>query len=167
MLGEVAGGRLHLAAHAVVSLRGGAAHYVSHDVAASAQRCEHRLTDFMDGFPEVAFRNAMQLEPLPRGDAQRSIGNRSHRSSVPSNWPAVKRPPGIFRTHHEHVPLAHSRHARFASVAVVLLVGAVKLQQRHIVGGEFVRLAKQSSRIVPRKNWLDSLINSCFDRFGF
>jgi hypothetical protein len=74
MFGQVAGGRLHLASHAVVSLWRGAAHYVSHDVAASAQRCEHRLADFMDDLPEIAFRNAMQLEPLPRGDAQRSIG---------------------------------------------------------------------------------------------
>jgi hypothetical protein len=85
----------------------------------------------------------VELKSLPRGDAQRSIGKPVAQVERAEQLAGRQTAAGNLQTHHEHVPLARSRLAPFASVAVVLLVGAVKLQQRHIVGGKFVRIARQ------------------------
>ena len=75
MGGQAIGQILQLAADRIVLVGGRAAHHVALDVAAGRQRGELHLVDAADRLLQVVLQNAVQLQPLPAGDAQRGVAD--------------------------------------------------------------------------------------------
>ena len=125
---------LQLAADRVVFVGGRAAHHVALDVAAGGQRGELDLVDAADRLLQVVFQNAVQLQPLTAGDAQRGVADFVAQIQFGQKLIARQFAAGNPGADHERigfgrlsfVPLDPSGGAR---VAVVLLVGAVVFQE--------------------------------------
>ncbi len=125
--------RAYRAVHLVVETihkRLRAAHDVALDVAAAAQRREKGVVDGADRFLDVALEDSVELEVLPRGDSQRPVG--------PLAADLVVRDIGVRRydaaryagPDHQLVVLVKPLRPRLlATVAIVLLVDAVELEQ--------------------------------------
>ena len=84
----------------------------------------------MVGF-RFALQDAVELDALPRREAQRAVARTCRQmSSIARYWSAVSFPPGILQPDHEHVRLADAGLvAVLAGVAVFLLVAAVELDE--------------------------------------
>ncbi len=75
LLHQLAGELVHLFVHRVAVVRAGRAHDVSLHVAARGQRRELHFVDAADGLLEVLLQHAVQLQALPRGDAERGVAD--------------------------------------------------------------------------------------------
>ena len=120
-----------------VAQRSGAAHHVPLHVAAGGDGREQRVVDAGDGGLEVTLEHAVELEALPRGDAQGAVGMLV---GEPLEREILLAGHGTGRDRHpdhEGVRLLQPRRfQRPPGVAVVLLVGAVELEQRDVVVAE-------------------------------
>ena len=75
LLHQLAGQLEHLLVHRVAVVRAGRAHDVALHVAAGGQRRELHFVDAADRLLEVLLQHAVQLQALPRGDAQRGVAD--------------------------------------------------------------------------------------------
>ena len=143
MRGQPIGQRLHLVVHRIVSMRRRAAHDVALDVAAGGQRRKLHLVDAADRFFQVALQHAVQLQALPRGDAQRGVADLVAQIELGQQLVAGQLAAGNLGADHEAVDFVAACTAAFgaaagAGVAIVLLIGAVMLQQLGAVLAEMV-----------------------------
>ena len=120
--------------------RGRGEHIAVH-VAARGERGEQRFVDGLDDRAQVGLEDAVELDGLARGDA--------HRVIAVAGRQIVEHAPLIGR-HHAAGNAAADHHdvflAGLAQVAVILLVGAVKLQELVVVLGKMI-----GARVVQRR----------------
>ena len=107
-----------------------AAHDVAVHVAAGRQRAQQHAVDGGDGLAELPLGHAVELKRLPRGQSQRAVGvlpgQVVQRQPLRGGDDAARHPD----THHELVGrLEPLPRPLLAKVAIVLLIGAVKLEQ--------------------------------------
>ena len=121
-----------------------AAHDVALDVATSAQRRQQRLVDAADRLFDVALEDPVQLEILPGGDAQSSVGPPAADLVVGDVCVSRNHATGNPSPNHQLVVLVQAFRPRFlAAVAVVLLIDAVKFEQRFGCVAEHRRVFEQ------------------------
>ena len=125
-------------------VRSGASHDVAFDIAAGAQRAQQTGVDPRNGFLQIAFQDAMKLNPLARRETKGAVGISAgqlvHGEILLGGEPAA----GNFATHHEHVVLAHAvLLAVLAGVAILLLVGAVEFEQLLVGFAKVIRVRCQ------------------------
>jgi len=120
--------------------RGRCEHVAVH-VAARGERGEQRLVDALDHRAQAGFQYAMKLDGLARGNTQRIV-------AILGRQPVEHAP--LIGRHHATGDAAADHHdvflAGLAQVAVILLVGAVKLQELVFVLGKMVGV-----RVVQRR----------------
>ena len=133
LLHELAGQLEHLLVHGVAVVRAGRAHDVSLHVAARGQRRELHFVDSADRLLEIRLQHAVQLQALPRGDAERGVADFVAQIELGQQLIAGEPAAGDGGADHEAVELGLGGGAVAAgfgaALAVVLLVGAVVLEQ--------------------------------------
>ena len=132
LLHELAGQLEHLLVHRVAVVRARRAHDVALHVAAGGQRGELHFVDPPDGVLEILLQHAVQLQALPRRDAQRGVADLVAQIELGQQLVAGEPAAGDGGADHEAVELGLGRavDAGFgAALAVVLLVRAVMLEQ--------------------------------------
>jgi hypothetical protein len=141
--GKAIGNRLGKALHLLVDgvgVRRGRRHHVALHVAAGAERRQQTFVDGGNGMFEVGLQHAMQLNALPRRDAQRAVGvglgNAIEREILVRRDPAS----GNSAADHEDIRLARTVAAPVvAGIAVVLLIAAMKFDELFVLVVEAVR----------------------------
>ena len=150
-----------------MAVRSGAGHDVAFHVAARPERGQQTAVDARDGRLEVALENAVELNALAGGEAQRAV--RVLASKIVQRQILVRQDAaaGNLASDHEHVVLAQSLGpARLAGVAVLLLIGAVELEQALVLVVEFGSVLLQFLGDVAAQARLFSLTTSVPDRLG-
>jgi len=102
-------------------------------VAAGGKGGGERFVDRLDQVADALLRDAVELERLARGDAQRAVGEAAGELIVHEVLRGGDDAAGLARAHHDGVFLA-----RLALVAVILLVDAVELDELFVVPAETV-----------------------------
>ena len=126
-------------------------------VAAGRERGEQRLVDALDHRAQIGFHDAVKLDALARGDAQRVVA--VSRGEIVEHAPLLRR-------HHAAGNAAADHHdvflAGLAQVAVVLLIAAVKFQELVVVLAKNGRRSASASvaAMVPASVGIASLISS-------
>ena len=162
MGGQPIGQILHLGVDRIVVVRRGAAHHVAVDVAASAGRGKFDFVDSADGLLQISLRHAVQLQSLAAGDSQRAcrqlIAQIEFRQQLVGRQFSARN----FRPDHENVlPGAFATFFVNSLFAIVLLIGAVKLQQGRVV---FVELVAALAQLVGNGAAQEMAVR--LDRFG-
>ena len=123
--------------HAVTVVGARCAHHVSLHIAAGGECCELDIVNSPDGLLEVLLQHAVELQALAGGDAERRVADFVAQVELGQQLIAGDAAAGDGCTDHETVELGLAACAIAASfgaaLAVVLLVGAVMLQQVRIV----------------------------------
>ena len=115
-------------------MRRGAAHDVALHVAAGRQRRKLNLVDAVDRLPQVVLQHAVQLQALAGGDPQRGVAHLVAQVELGQQLLAGQLAAGNLGADHERVGLGRLALAALDAaggprVAIVLLIGAVVLQQ--------------------------------------
>src|SRR5262249_22268915 len=111
------------------------------DIAARSERGEQAIVDAADGALEVAHQYAVELDALPRGEAERAVGVLAGQFVDGQVLLTGDLPAGDLAADHEHVRLAGPLFAAcFSRVAVLLLVGPVELQEAFVGVAEMIDL---------------------------
>src|SRR5579885_1817816 len=103
----------------------------------------------MDGGMHVSFQDAMQLEALARGNAQRTIPIAFGKLILYQVLLGREHAAGNTRTYHELVGFILAGLARVAEVAVFLLVNAVELDELYLRFGETWAILSQFFSYLP------------------
>ncbi len=104
------------------------------------------MVDAANRLPQVLFHHAVQLQPLPRGDPQRSVAVVLAQIQLGEELVGGHFSAGDAGADHEHVRLALAGSVGvlvLAMVLVVLLIGAVVLEQLGVVFDEVVGVFPQ------------------------
>jgi hypothetical protein len=111
-------------------------HHVAVDIAARAERRTELRVDRRDDRPEIGFAHAVQLQAAAGRDADAAVTVRVRQAIDAQVKCARQEASRILRSNHERVVAAAQTlfAPRFAGVAIVLLIHAVKLEQ----GNRFV-----------------------------
>ena len=132
LLHQLAGQRVHLLVDRIAVVRAGRAHDVALHVAAGGQRGKLHFVDPPDGLLEILFQDAVELQALPGGDAQRGVADFVAEIELGQQLVAGDPAAGDGGADHEAVELGLGRaiDAGFgAALAVVLLIRAVMLEK--------------------------------------
>ena len=139
VVSQLAGDLLQPGVYRVAPDRSRAAHDVAVDVATGSQRGERRFTDRPDRGLQVVLHDAVQLQSLAAGDAQRAVAEFLAHVELSQQAVGGQLPAGNPRPDHHHVGLAGLRAVVVflaAFVPVVLLVGAVMFEEADVGSGE-------------------------------
>ena len=150
-------------------MRRRAAHDVALDVAAGGQRGKLNFVDAVNRLPQIVLQHAVQLQALAAGDAQRGVADFVAQIELGQQLLAGQLAAGNLGADHERVGLGALalvlRAAAGPRVAVVLLVGAVMLQQLDAgLAEKVVRVAQLRADIAAQVVALDL---EDFDRAEF
>ena len=111
------------------------------------------VIDLGDGRLEVALEHAVELEALPGGHPQGAVGPAVGHLLEREVLVGIERPRRERHPHHERERLLRALVPPLARVAVVLLVGAVELEQGDVVAFEMaaavVQLLRDGSAEMP------------------
>src|SRR5262249_53197752 len=138
-------------------------------VAAGAERREQALVDTADRLVEIALQHAVKLDALARGDRKRAVA--AAVGEIVECEVLVRRDFAArdLAADHEHVVLADAAlGAILAGVAVVLLIGAVELQQLLVLIVEVVGVFKKlegDGAAQGAAGLLDALDRGALDRW--
>ena len=130
---QFAGEGVHLFVHGIAVVGAGRAHDVAFYVATGGERGELHFVDAANGVLEVRFQHAVELQALPRGDAERGVADFVAEVELGQQLVAGDAAAGNGGADHEAVELGFGGAAVDAgfgaAFAVVLLVGAVVLEE--------------------------------------
>ncbi len=122
---------------------------IAHDVAAGGQGRDQRVVDRRDRLLEFGFDDAVELDGLPRGDAQRAVavavGDGVEREILRGAQPAAGQP----RAHHQLMDLVAPDDLLAAAAAVVRLHrDHVLVEGRLAIGQTFGEVSAQSAAFI-------------------
>ena len=144
-LGDAARGGAHRQVRLVVHRRG-AAHHVAVDVAAGSEGGHQAVVDLGDGRLQPALQHPVELEALPGGDAEGAVGPAVGDFLEREVLVRVERARRQRHAHHERVRLLSALVPALACVTVILLIGAVELEQGDVVAFEVAAAAQELLR---------------------